>query len=50
LITNTIEKRTGFSTNEGNTLTKVYDPFLNRSFRGGNGGIEITLAFDGGNL
>ncbi len=33
-ITNTIEKRTGFSTNEGNTLTKVYDPFLNRSFRG----------------
>jgi hypothetical protein len=30
LITNTIEKRTGFSTNEGNTLTKVYDPFLNR--------------------
>jgi hypothetical protein len=33
-ITNTIKKRTGFSTNEGNTLTKVYDPFLNRSFRG----------------
>nr|AND47535.1 hypothetical protein RF1 [Sphagnum lenense] len=33
-IKNTIEKRTGFSTNEGNTLTKVYDPFLNRSFRG----------------
>nr|AND48356.1 hypothetical protein RF1 [Eosphagnum rigescens] len=33
LIKDTIEKRTGFSTNEGN-LTKVYDPFLNRSFRG----------------
>ncbi|CAM6006757.1 unnamed protein product (chloroplast) [Sphagnum balticum] len=33
-IKDTIEKRTGFSTNEGNTLTKVYDPFLNRSFRG----------------
>jgi hypothetical protein len=33
-ITNIIEKRTGFSTNEGNTLTKVYDPLLNRSFRG----------------
>lgn len=29
-----IEKKTGLSNNEGNLLTKIYDPFLNGSFRG----------------
>jgi hypothetical protein len=34
LIKDTIEKKTGFSTNEGNILTKVYDPFLIYHFVG----------------
>ena len=29
-----IEKKTGLLNNEGNHLTKIYDPFLNGSFRG----------------
>nr|BDZ75695.1 Component of TIC complex [Timmiella anomala] len=29
-----IEKKTSLSTNEGNSLTKIHDPFLNGSFRG----------------
>ena len=29
-----IEKKTGLFNNEGNQLTKIYDPFLNGSFRG----------------
>jgi hypothetical protein len=29
-----IEKKTGLSNNEGNLLTKIYDPFLDGSFRG----------------
>jgi hypothetical protein len=33
-IKDVIEKKTGLSNNEGNNLTKIYDPFLNGSFRG----------------
>nr|YP_009646051.1 Ycf1 [Ulota bruchii]QBX99106.1 Ycf1 [Ulota bruchii] len=33
-INDVIEKKTGLSNNEGSNLTKVYDPFLNGSFRG----------------
>nr|UPM51690.1 hypothetical chloroplast RF1 [Takakia lepidozioides] len=33
-IRDAIEKKTGSSNNEGNILTKVYDPFLNGQFRG----------------
>ena len=33
-IEDVIEKKTGLSNNEGNNLTKNYDPFLNGSFRG----------------
>jgi len=29
-----IEKKTSLFNNEGNNLTKIYDPFLNGSFRG----------------
>ncbi len=34
LIKDTIEKKTEFSTNEGNILTKVYNPFLIDHFVG----------------
>nr|YP_009041054.1 Ycf1 [Tetraphis pellucida]AIB08491.1 Ycf1 [Tetraphis pellucida] len=34
LIKDVIEKKTGLSNNEGNNLIKIYDPFLNGSFRG----------------
>nr|QWW92677.1 hypothetical protein [Schistidium sp. 49138] len=33
-IKDVIEKKTGLSNNEGNSLTKIHDPFLNGSFRG----------------
>nr|YP_009645969.1 Ycf1 [Stoneobryum bunyaense]QBX99024.1 Ycf1 [Stoneobryum bunyaense] len=33
-INDVIEKKTGLSNNEGSNLTKIYDPFLNGSFRG----------------
>nr|YP_010917765.1 Ycf1 protein [Encalypta ciliata]UVG41351.1 Ycf1 protein [Encalypta ciliata] len=34
LMEEIIEKKTGLSNNEGNNLTKIYDPFLSGSFRG----------------
>nr|BCX55418.1 Component of TIC complex [Scopelophila cataractae] len=33
-IKDVIEKKTGLFNHEGNNLTKIYDPFLNGSFRG----------------
>jgi len=38
----TIKKELNFLLMRGNTLTRVNDPFLNKSFRGGNGYIKIT--------
>jgi hypothetical protein len=38
----TIKKELNFLLMRGNTLTRVNDPFLNKSFCGGNGDIKIT--------